>query len=350
MTAAPIDDTYLDEDRDDEDAPPSLLAKAYTASWLRTQEFPPLREFVPGLITEGLGGLVGGPKLGKSWFSLDISLACAYGGKALGKIDVEECDVLYLALEDGQRRMQDRITRLQGNTEEWPENLVLLHVISPNQVILTLHEWFKDHPKSLVILDTLSKNRRPSVGGNQYLEDYNFCTGLKNVVDAYPGSALLAVHHDRKQKGDDFVSNSSGTNGISGAMDYVLVLSRARQSDEGVLHVTGRDITEAEYGVQTTDGQWTLLGANLAEAAGNVPDDKTDPSNLSDRNQKAIAFVNGRTTTTPAELAKHLGIKDVLAGNVLARLEKKQHITKQGRGTYAPNTGGESGESGESAG
>ena len=55
---------------------------------------------------------MGPPKLGKSWFALDIVVAVAAGGKALGHIDVEPGYVLYLALEDPPRRMQDRTRKV----------------------------------------------------------------------------------------------------------------------------------------------------------------------------------------------------------------------------------------------
>ena len=86
--------------------PTSPLDKIHNGAWLDAQEFPPLQWAVPGLIAEGMGFVIGPPKLGKSWFVLGIGLAVASGGKALGKIPVQSRPVLYAALEDGDRRMQ----------------------------------------------------------------------------------------------------------------------------------------------------------------------------------------------------------------------------------------------------
>jgi hypothetical protein len=47
----------------------------------------------------------------------------------------------------------------------------------------------------------------------------------------------------------------------------VLVLSRKRHSDQALLEVTGRDILEAEYALNSDDGLWRLDGATLADAA-----------------------------------------------------------------------------------
>jgi hypothetical protein len=74
---------------------------------------PPLSYVVPGLIPGGLSLLVGSPKIGKSWDSLAIALAAATGGRALGHVKVgPPRPVLLLALEDGDRRLQDCIRKL----------------------------------------------------------------------------------------------------------------------------------------------------------------------------------------------------------------------------------------------
>lgn len=64
-----------------------------------------MRYVVPGYIAEGLTVLAGRPKLGKSWLALDLAIAVATGGAALGSTKVGQGDVLYLALEDNERRL-----------------------------------------------------------------------------------------------------------------------------------------------------------------------------------------------------------------------------------------------------
>jgi RecA-family ATPase len=81
-----------------------LLATLRTGAWLDAQVFPPLSYAVPGLIPKGSVLLVGAPQIGKSWLVLGVGLAAASGGKALG-LDIPKRPVLYLALEDGDRRL-----------------------------------------------------------------------------------------------------------------------------------------------------------------------------------------------------------------------------------------------------
>ena len=87
------------------------------------------------------------------------------------------------------------------------------------------------------------------------------------MIDQVPGAALLVVHHTRKLDSADFVDSVSGTQGLAGAADYVLVLKRQRHSTDATLAVTGRDVPEAEYAPLSHDGRWTLDGADLREAA-----------------------------------------------------------------------------------
>src|SRR5262249_41437954 len=85
---------------------PEYRLATTTAADLCALELAEMRWAVEGLIPEGACILAGKPKLGKSWLALHVSLAVASGGVVLGKTPVEKAEVLYLALEDGRRRLQ----------------------------------------------------------------------------------------------------------------------------------------------------------------------------------------------------------------------------------------------------
>lgn len=57
-------------------------------------EFDPIKYAVPGYIAEGLTLFAGKPKLGKSWFCMEIGLAIATGSVCLGDVKCEQGDVL----------------------------------------------------------------------------------------------------------------------------------------------------------------------------------------------------------------------------------------------------------------
>ena len=99
------------------------LSGIFNAAELQGMEFPPINWVVPGVLPEGLTILAGKPKLGKSWLALDMALAVAGGGAVLGR-ECEPGPVLYLALEDNQRRLQRRLNRIEPHLS-WPADLEL---------------------------------------------------------------------------------------------------------------------------------------------------------------------------------------------------------------------------------
>lgn len=243
--------------------PAEALAAAWTADKLMDAEFPEPRWAVPGIVAEGLNVLAGPPKVGKSWMSLGLALAVASGGRAFDMLDVDPGPVLYLALEDTPRRLQTRMGKLLGG-EPAPAGLTLATTCPtlPAGGDQAIAAWLDQHPDArMVVLDVFAKMRGPTRQGMAaYDADYAAVSRAKRIADDY-GVALVLVHHVRKMASEDFLAEVSGTNGIAGAADAVLVLKRGRNQADGVLNVTGRDVDEAEYGLafHSGSGAWQLL-------------------------------------------------------------------------------------------
>lgn len=228
-------------------------------------EIPEARFAVPGLITEGLNLLAGKPKMGKSWIALGLGLAISGGGAALGSIDCTAGDVLYLALEDSPRRLQSRL-RLLGATFG-ADRLTLVSAPGKGNKpfpranvggLAWIDGWLADHPDArLVIIDTLAMFRSPrSKNGDIYLEDYAAASEIKQLADSY-SVAFLIIHHLNKGADGDFVQAVSGSTGITGAADGIIVMDRERNNANAVLKVTGRDIEEKEYQlIERGVGRW----------------------------------------------------------------------------------------------
>ena len=132
-----------------------------TATDLMQREFPEPRFVVPGIITEGVTFLAGKPKLGTSWMAPGLGAAVAGGGKALGNIDCEAGDVLYLALEDTQRRLQGRMRAvLQGAPAPPRLTLTCSWPAADDGGLDELERWMDDRPETrLVLIDTFEKVR-----------------------------------------------------------------------------------------------------------------------------------------------------------------------------------------------
>lgn len=312
--------------------------RSVTAAWLDAQVFPPLEWIVEGVLPEGMGLLVAPPKAGKSWMVAGVALGCAAGGYALAKIAVKKRPVLYLALEDGHRRLQHRFRTLMED-QPLPDGLEVVTRASSNEALVIIDEFLRRHRDHapLVIVDTLGKVKPPKASHeDSYAADYRIGGALKQRIDDVPGGCLLLVHHTRKAESADFIDAVSGTQGIAGSADFVLVLSRKRHAQNAVLAVTGRDVHENEYALTTECGRWSIDGMDLMDAAATVAKRK-DSDSLGDRSIDALTFVNGRPLgTRQADLAEHLGIDKDTAGRYLRRLHDSARIDKRTRGIYAP--------------
>lgn len=317
-----------------------VLAKIKTGRWLDEQTFPPLSWAVPGLIPEGFGLFTGPPKVGKSWASLDIVLAVAAGGHALGKVNVGPArPVLLLALEDGDRRLQERCRELLKG-EPIPERLHYVTEATGAEALALIEAWLESHggQRPLVVLDTLGKVMPPALPGEgAYARDYRVGSRLKGLVDAHPGSALLVVHHVRKAGSEDWMDSTSGTNGLNGAADFTVALTRPRNETEGTLKVTGRDVPEGEYAVTVEGGQWTLRGASLADAARQAEQTRAT-AGLGDRSAEIVAFVAQHSSGVRAKdvAAAMPGVTEKDAGTYLLRAERAGRIVRLARGLYGP--------------
>lgn len=309
----------------------------FNAQWLMEQQFPPISYVVPGVIPEGMTLLVAAPKIGKSWMVLGLGVELARGGYAFGTLPVGlPRPVLYLALEDGPRRLQDRLTRLAP--EEISPSLEFQVTIETDQVLGRITSFLAQYAGAdpVVILDTLGKVMPPAGNASQYGHDYRVMAQLKATCDAVPGSSLIIVHHTRKGVGTDFLDAVSGTQGIAGAADTVLVLKRERHEDRATLQVTSRDAAEGEYSLILTDsGAWELDGTDLTEAS-QAAQAARATEGVGDRMAEVIA-----TVTRFPEGIKPRDLKTLMPDvsgldEYLRRAVDAQRIVKLARGLYAP--------------
>lgn len=340
--AVELDDMFpIDEVDERERLESSLLAGMRDGAWLDEQKFPPLSYAVDGIVPEGFSMLVGPPKAGKSWLILSILLAVASpNGYVLGRIPAGAGRrVFYLALEDGDRRMQDRCRKLLSERGAIPALFHYQTQIKPGSVVATIEAFLSRYPDTaLVVVDTLGKVM-PSSSRNEtaYERDYRVAGTLKRIADTHPGLSVLAVHHERKAASEDFVDSVSGTNGLAGASDAVIVLDRKRQSPEGLLMVTGRDVEESEYALIMNDVVWTLDGGDLRSAAARAVL-RRETGSMSDQSADMLRVVREHPQGIgAAAVATILGIDRARADTYLDRLVKRGQIVKPSRGLFAPS-------------
>ncbi|MCJ2120651.1 helicase RepA family protein [Methylobacterium sp. J-001] len=308
--------------------PPKPQARRFgsaTAAELMDEVLPPIRYIVPGIFAEGLTLFGGKPKLGKSWFLLGTAIAVAMGGVALGNIEVEQGDVLYLALEDNKRRLQKRLGQLLP-TGKKP---VRLHYdLNCRRLddggLDDIRAWIESQPDPrLVIVDVLNKVR-PAMKGNEGIYDYDVRSleGLQGLAAEF-GVAVVVIHHTRKAEAEDPFDCLSGSTGLTGTADTTLVL--ARDSQGTTLYGRGRDIEEIESALSfdRTTGAWTMLGA------------AADVRRSDERNLILDALRNSPEPMSPKDIMLSAGLENRNALDVmLFRMVTAGEIDKAGRGLY----------------
>ena len=219
---------------------------------------------VPGFIPQGLSILGGMEKSGKSWMALSLCMAVAGGGSFLGHAPAAKGPALYLALEDSLIRMKNRSLKILGSQPppddlyveiEWPR--------ADEGGIERIERWLDIHTTArLVVIDVLQKFRPlHSKSGDIYGEDYAAISALKKIADERNVS-IVVLHHLSKRESDDPFRRISGSVGITGSADGMIVLDRKRNKDDALLHITGRDIGTEEYSLQWDRELWSwrLIG------------------------------------------------------------------------------------------
>ena len=217
---------------------------SFTCEELCEVRFPRERYIVDTLLSPGLAVLAGSPKVGKSWFVLSLCVQIAKGTPFLG-LDTHKGTALYIALEDSEQRLQKRMLKIGDDA---PEGLYFAVKCAPmgDEFARQLINFTEEHPDTqLIVIDTLQRIR----GGEtqmSYANDYVELTWLKQLADRLK-VCLLLVHHTRKMGDSDAFNEISGTNGIAGSADTLMVLKKEKRSDrKAVLTCTGRDVEDRE--------------------------------------------------------------------------------------------------------
>jgi hypothetical protein len=348
MTGQPIPPLHLYSVPNDTEVPAVAPPKrerprtAWTADQLMDAQFPEPKWAVPGILAEGVTLLAGPPKVGKSWLSLGLALAVAAGGKAFDSVPVDGGPVLYLALEDTPRRLQTRMGKLLGGRRA-PAGLRLVTECPPfpQGGVEAIAGWLDRNPDArMVVMDVFAKMRGASPqGASAYDADYVAVGYAKRLADHY-GVAVVLVHHVRKMASEDFLTEVSGTNGIAGAADATLVLKRARGQADGILHVTGRDVEEAEYALafQQESGAWHLL------------DGPASDHTIGDTRATILRHVRAHPGAKPKDIAE--AMPDVDADTVrrtCSRMADAGQLTRDAGGRYFPDTGSRTAPTGEAS-
>lgn len=295
--------------------------RTFNAAELMKMEFPPVKWLIEGVLPEGLAVLAGKPKIGKSWWTLGHALEIA-----------RSAPVLYLALEDTDRRLQDRLRALLLGAPPPPK--LSFHLDWPRLDqggSEAIEEWLRANKKArLIVVDTIARVRPPRKGGeDMYLGDVDTWGPFQALAGRHAGVTVIGVHHQRKGAADDVVDTVLGSQGLVGSVDTVMVLTRGRSKADGELFVTGRDVGDVERAMSFDRGHWQDIG------------DLSENLRSRERNDLLEVLFDADKALKTFEIAAELDISTDAAKKRLFRAKKAGLVNREGDGWLAVEQSGE---------
>lgn len=234
--------------------------RTWRAKDLLTTEIPPLAWVVYDIFPHGLGILAGKPKLGKSWMALSLSAAVATGSSFLGH-ETEPGPVLYLALEDGPARLQQRLRQLNVPAEAQIQFELNFPRFGGGDGIKTLvqllDEGYDGQAFNTIIMDSLAA-AKSTKAEEVSPEDMEKVVRPLQTLSRERECLVLLVHHHRKSATGDVIWDVRGSGALVGIAD---VSAGLYESEGRYRFVTrSRDAKEVSYWLTFDNGIWRVEG------------------------------------------------------------------------------------------
>jgi hypothetical protein len=288
---------------------------SHTLYHAQFEEKPPVVETI---LPQGTFLLVGKPKAKKSWFALELALAVAYGGKALGHFQATKGEVLYVDLEMGHARMQERLKTVSPH-EPTPRGL---HFATTWPRIYKgaedwIEQWMDAHPFTRLIIFDTQVGIRPPRGRNEepYEHEKGYMQALTNLCQQHR-VAIVLVHHSRKADASDVTDDSLGSNGLVGGVDNYASLKRDPNRKDGAIYqARGRDIRLDDDMLLTWDtmlAQWNY-----------TPEARQD---VTPERQQILKLLEGQPGLFPKQVAEHLGKPEGSTRQLLMKMKREGQV------------------------
>lgn len=258
-------------------APQYDFRRVPTMADLQSRTFKEPIWIIPNVLPTGAILLAARPKMRKTFLALQLALAVA-GGRRFLDWQAEQADVLFLGLEDNERRIKSRVALLQtmelnppdlSGFRYWTGGVDIspttgkLYISNPEEAERTyaafprgqagvdaLNKFLDVYPLTkLIVIDTYAHFREQSNNRDVYQRDYDQMMPITQLCARREVCALV-VHHEKKglagNDSADFMEDVSGTTGITGAVDGVMSIKGRRgaqeTAEERKLLLSGRDI------------------------------------------------------------------------------------------------------------
>jgi AAA domain len=240
------------------------------------KNLPPIPATVAGLLYHGHTICAGPPKLGKSYLALQLAHAVASGEPALGALTVERPGrVLYLALEDGERRLKVRTDALLAGAQPgWLDRIDVVYELpdplDTDEGMEQLEATLAAGSYELLIVDTyVAAFPSETASRDLFKGEYKQMAELTKLARLHD-LAVLTIAHTRKGDRDEdgsSITAVAGTGGRTAAADAILMLAGTSGQPKATLTVVSRDTEGLELEL-TRDASTTGWRATTPVACG----------------------------------------------------------------------------------
>lgn len=258
---------------------------------------------VPGYIPAGMTILAARPKIGKSWLAMQVSQAVASGGRIFDQ-QIDQGRVLYLALEDPIRRLQERL-KLQGWEDQSAENANFLVFDDFRKYIGYLNKggterlrfFIENYQYRLIVIDTLSRAFTGIKDINNSQDVTEALAPLQQLCSETECGILLNDHHN-KPKGfnPDPIDDVMASTAKSAVADTIYGIYTENGKRGARMKARGRDIEEIDKHIffDRFTGAWQIEG-------------DTSEVELAGRNREVLTFLKTAGKSKASTIANSIG-------------------------------------------
>jgi hypothetical protein len=294
----------------------------------------PMPWVIDGVLPVGASILCGGPASGKTQLALNVALAVALGTDSLGHV-AQAGNVLFLALNDGRRRLQGRMKKLVAAIGQPEGSRLQFITTTPDRRKRGFHEiamLLSQHRPRLIVIDDITRvydNRRHA---NNWFEDFDGI-GLLGELAHEHGAAILILAHTPPGRGSaeavSVLKEVSGCNSIYAVAEAVLDLKRREFQPEATLRIDGPDICTKFY----------LLRWDADSGQCKVGGESEEPPLHGEQRRIVAALESSKRPLTIMPLMQTVDTQrnyDAFA-KLLRRMVKAGMIGKDGHGRFVAN-------------
>ena len=240
-----------------EDEKKAYRYRVKTGAALAALNFLPLNWIIKDLLPEGLTILAGPLMSRKSFLALDMCLAVARGEPCLG-FETTQAGVFYIALDDSERRLKERVTRILGHSDIPGSFTYAMDYPPLTEGFLPRLEHYlsTDEECSLVVVDVFQRLRPNGSSSKLDADEYRELSRLRALADKI-GISIVLVHHTGKKadETDDFNRISRST-AILGVPDTTIMITDVKRGNpHATLRITGRDVNDEAWPIRFDDAQ-----------------------------------------------------------------------------------------------